>query len=198
MNHAHGAESCQPRRRPSPRRALPPAGPGATRAVAGARKAGLDALTRPEGYIAHNFGAGFDISRYPREALLSDVLDSGDPGTETVSRFKYDAGMTIGDIYAQYRTVDQGMPFCCGTPGEVADHMQAAIADMDLDGFLLRQTSTPGTVRDFADHVMPILQARGVYRRDYEGESLRETLCGQPSARGAADHAAAAFRPGGG
>jgi hypothetical protein len=35
---------------------------------------------------------------------------------------------------------------------------------------------TPTAFTDFATKVVPILQERGVYRRDYEGATLREHL----------------------
>ena len=35
---------------------------------------------------------------------------------------------------------------------------------------------TPTAFDDFVDQVIPLLQARGIYRTEYEGETLREHL----------------------
>jgi hypothetical protein len=115
-----------------------------------------------------------------------------------MKRYPFDPGTTIADIYRQYATVDQGMPFSCGTPEEVADHIERYVDEIGLDGFLLRQTTSPETIEDFADYIMPVLQKRGVYREEYDGASLRENLFGAGSARVGANHAAFAHAAGGG
>jgi len=35
---------------------------------------------------------------------------------------------------------------------------------------------TPTAFDDFVAQVIPLLQARGIYRKEYEGETLRENL----------------------
>jgi hypothetical protein len=52
--------------------------------------------------------------------------------------------------------------------------------------------STPESLRDFIDLVVPILQERGVYKRDYRPGTLRDKLFGH--ARLPATHPAAAHR----
>lgn len=44
-----------------------------------------------------------------------------------------------------------------------------------LDGFNL-YIGHPEQFRRFTEEVVPILQERGVYRREYEGSTLRESL----------------------
>jgi len=44
------------------------------------------------------------------------------------------------------------------------------------DGFVLAATHVPGTYLDFTTHVVPELQRRGLYHRDYAGKTLRENL----------------------
>ena len=43
------------------------------------------------------------------------------------------------------------------------------------DGFIIGVT-VPGALEDFVDKVVPILQARGLYRKDYETDTLRGNL----------------------
>jgi alkanesulfonate monooxygenase SsuD/methylene tetrahydromethanopterin reductase-like flavin-dependent oxidoreductase (luciferase family) len=42
------------------------------------------------------------------------------------------------------------------------------------DGFII-QGGTPDTFPRFVDRVVPILQARGLFRREYPGTTLRES-----------------------
>jgi len=43
-------------------------------------------------------------------------------------------------------------------------------------GFNLSPTTNPDSVHDFVDQVVPLLQARGVFRREYTGTTLREHM----------------------
>jgi alkanesulfonate monooxygenase SsuD/methylene tetrahydromethanopterin reductase-like flavin-dependent oxidoreductase (luciferase family) len=44
------------------------------------------------------------------------------------------------------------------------------------DGFTLQPAYMPGELEIFIDQVVPILQRRGLARRDYEGTTLRSHL----------------------
>ena len=66
-------------------------------------------------------------------------------------------------------------PRFSGTPQEVADGMQAWFDARAADGFII-QGGTPDTFPRFVDTVIPILQARGLFRTDYPGTTLRESL----------------------
>ncbi|MBB3190702.1 LLM class flavin-dependent oxidoreductase [Halomonas cerina] len=63
-----------------------------------------------------------------------------------------------------------------GTPEQVADEMQHWVEQGGADGFNLMPPSLPGSIEDFVDQVVPVLQARGLFRRDYVGHTLREHL----------------------
>ncbi|WP_339115085.1 LLM class flavin-dependent oxidoreductase [Thioclava sp. GXIMD2076] len=63
-----------------------------------------------------------------------------------------------------------------GSPEEVADMMQEWLEREACDGFMLTFPVLPSTLEDFRDRVVPVLQARGIFRRDYEGSTLREHL----------------------
>jgi FMN-dependent oxidoreductase (nitrilotriacetate monooxygenase family) len=62
-----------------------------------------------------------------------------------------------------------------GTPEQVADKLQQWFESEGADGFVLFE-SLPGQLDLFVDKVVPILQARGLFREAYEGETFRETL----------------------
>jgi FMN-dependent oxidoreductase (nitrilotriacetate monooxygenase family) len=63
-----------------------------------------------------------------------------------------------------------------GGPKEVADGMEEWFTTGVCDGFVLAATHVPGTYMDFVKHVVPELQRRGLYHKDYTGATLRENL----------------------
>lgn len=63
-----------------------------------------------------------------------------------------------------------------GTPDQVADHIERWFLNEGADGFNLMPPSLPGSLQDFIDAVVPILQRRGLFRRDYAGTTLRSHL----------------------
>jgi len=72
-----------------------------------------------------------------------------------------------------------------GDPKEVADRLEEWFAAPACDGFVLSATHVPGAYEDFVRHVVPELQRRGVFRREFEGTSLRENLGVPVPTRGA-------------
>lgn len=63
-----------------------------------------------------------------------------------------------------------------GSPTTVADEMEKWFVEEGCDGFVISPTHTPGSYEDFVRLVVPELQRRGVFRKDYEGSTLRENL----------------------
>jgi alkanesulfonate monooxygenase SsuD/methylene tetrahydromethanopterin reductase-like flavin-dependent oxidoreductase (luciferase family) len=69
-----------------------------------------------------------------------------------------------------------------GGPKELADYMEDMFANRGSDGFVVAATYVPGSYADFVRHVVPELQRRGLYHKDYAGVTLRENL-GLPRSR---------------
>lgn len=69
-----------------------------------------------------------------------------------------------------------------GTPTMIAEEMQAWLEARACDGFNIMFPYLPEGMDDFVDRVVPELQARGIYRLDYEGATLRDHL-GLPKPR---------------
>ncbi len=63
-----------------------------------------------------------------------------------------------------------------GTPGRIADLMEEWFTAGAADGFIVQPPDLPGAGIDFVELVIPELQRRGLFRRDYEGGTLRENL----------------------
>ncbi len=63
-----------------------------------------------------------------------------------------------------------------GGPKEIADRLEDMFASRGCDGFVVAATHVPGAYADFVTHVIPELQRRGLYHKDYAGATLRDTL----------------------
>ena len=63
-----------------------------------------------------------------------------------------------------------------GTPAQVADRMQEWFESGAADGFMLSGSVLPDGFIDFIDHVLPILKERGLFRTEYEADTLRGNL----------------------
>jgi alkanesulfonate monooxygenase SsuD/methylene tetrahydromethanopterin reductase-like flavin-dependent oxidoreductase (luciferase family) len=63
-----------------------------------------------------------------------------------------------------------------GGPEQVADMMQTWVQGGGCDGFILQALQIPLELDLFVDEVIPVLQKRGLFRRDYAGDTLRSHL----------------------
>lgn len=61
-----------------------------------------------------------------------------------------------------------------GTPEEVADQIIDLWEDGTVDGYTLQPPRAPDDIEEFVEKVVPILQDRGVYPREYEGRTIRD------------------------
>ena len=62
-----------------------------------------------------------------------------------------------------------------GSPETVADQLQQWFEEGAADGFVIFEP-LPGQLELFVDRVVPILQARGLFRAEYEGTTFRAHL----------------------
>jgi FMN-dependent oxidoreductase (nitrilotriacetate monooxygenase family) len=63
-----------------------------------------------------------------------------------------------------------------GGPKQVADKLEEWFVGGACDGFVLGACVIPGSYADFVQHVVPELQRRGLFRKDYTGRTLRDHL----------------------
>lgn len=81
--------------------------------------------------------------------------------------------LTLRQLYAAY---ERGKVTLCGTPVSIADHMMEWMESDAADGFMMSFHVVPDDLSDFITKVVPELQRRGVYRKAYSGNTLREHL----------------------
>jgi alkanesulfonate monooxygenase SsuD/methylene tetrahydromethanopterin reductase-like flavin-dependent oxidoreductase (luciferase family) len=63
-----------------------------------------------------------------------------------------------------------------GSAADIADDLEAWFTGGAADGFNIMPPLFPDGLKDFVDLVVPELQRRGLFRREYEGKTLRENL----------------------
>ena len=78
-------------------------------------------------------------------------------------------------VHSRRGTINES-PVFCGTASDVADHLEEWFTTEVCDGFVLSATHRPGAYEDFGRLVVPELQRRGLFHRDYAGTTLRENL----------------------
>jgi alkanesulfonate monooxygenase SsuD/methylene tetrahydromethanopterin reductase-like flavin-dependent oxidoreductase (luciferase family) len=67
-------------------------------------------------------------------------------------------------------------PLFVGSAKDVADGLEEWFSDEGCDGFVIAATHIPGAYEDFVRLVVPVLQKRGLFRKEYTGSTLREHL----------------------
>lgn len=70
----------------------------------------------------------------------------------------------------------RGHRVIAGTAEQVADSIETWFTQGAADGFNLIAPALPSSLEVFVDRVIPILQARGLFRTEYQGRTLRENL----------------------
>lgn len=101
-------------------------------------------------------------------------------------------GLSIRQLY-QHVLPARGHVLIKGDIAHVADTMEEWYRDKACDGFNLVAPYLPGGLEQIIDLVIPELQRRGLFRTEYEGTTLRESLgLEQPSNRFFASEAVAA------
>ncbi|MEM1306779.1 MAG: NtaA/DmoA family FMN-dependent monooxygenase [Pseudomonadota bacterium] len=156
--------------------------PAETRAMAEEKKAVIEALaTDVDALALLSEGLNFDFgSKGMDEAFTDDELASVSGLRAVLERVITQSGKsnpTIRDFitYSKRGTIHE-FPVFCGTPKDVADDMEDWFQSEACDGFVVAGTHVPGTYEDVARLVVPELQRRGLFRRDYTDGTLRDNL----------------------
>jgi long-chain alkane monooxygenase len=147
-----------------------------------------------EGALAHfSSSTGIDFSRYDPDEPLR--YEENDAMNSVLRDFTIDSSeaWTLRKIFGRKGLGSRNAPLV-GSAEEIADELQSWVEDTDIDGFNLSRVVTPEGLEDFVDLVVPILQERGVYKRDYADGTLREKIFGSGRSRLAKSHVAASYR----
>ncbi|WP_276121234.1 LLM class flavin-dependent oxidoreductase [Pararhizobium qamdonense] len=143
-----------------------------------AKRAHLDSLVYYESAIASlSIALGHDASGFDPDAPLPrDIPDTNasKTGRAQVLRLAEQEGLTVRQLAQRYGGYS-GLSFV-GTPATIADEMETWLFEYGSDGFNIAFPFLPQGLTDVAEKLVPELQRRGLFRRDYEGTTLRDHL----------------------
>jgi FMN-dependent oxidoreductase (nitrilotriacetate monooxygenase family) len=150
---------------------------GDTEDEAKAKRALLDSRVHPDSGIASlSIALGHDASVFDLDGPLPDIPESNasKSGRERVIARARRDNLTVRQL-AQIAGSYGGLAMV-GTPKMIADQMEEWLYGNACDGFNIMFPWVPGGLDEFVDRVVPELQRRGLFRREYEGKTLRENL----------------------
>src|ERR1700674_5131091 len=150
---------------------------GDTVEAARAKRAKLDSLVNYANAIASlSIALGHDASKFDPDGPLPEIPESNasKSGRERAIKLAKSENLTVRQL-AQRLGGYSGLAMV-GTPKTIADEMEEWLQTEGSDGFTVMFPYLPGGLDDFVNLVVPELQGRGLFRRDYEGTTLRDHL----------------------
>jgi FMN-dependent oxidoreductase (nitrilotriacetate monooxygenase family) len=150
-----------------------------TRAEAEDKMALIDSLYKEvDGLSLLSEALNFDFKKKGMDEPFSDAELEGMSGMQAMrNRVMQSIGRnpTVRDFLEVTR---RGRPreAIVGSAKEVADRLEQWFVERACDGYVVAGTHMPGSFEDFVRLVVPELQRRGLYHKEYEGATLRENL----------------------
>ncbi|SFE51679.1 FMN-dependent oxidoreductase, nitrilotriacetate monooxygenase family [Paenibacillus catalpae] len=153
-----------------------------TEAEAIAKRKELNSYILPEVGLEYlsNF-IGVDLSGYDVDAPLpasGEIEDKTNPQTRTniIRALAEREGLgTLREVY-EFIAGARGHREIVGTPAQIADQLEEWFLNDGADGFNVMPPTFPEGLNDIVDLVIPELQRRGLFRTEYEGDTLRGNL----------------------
>jgi alkanesulfonate monooxygenase len=150
---------------------------GDTVEQARAKRARLDGLVHYDSAVASlSIALGHDASKFDPEGPLPEIPETNQSksGRERVIELARRENLNVRQL-AQRLGGYSGLTFA-GTAQTIADDMEEWLHTRGSDGFNVMFPYLPQGLDDFVDRVVPELQRRGLFRREYPGTTLRDTL----------------------
>ncbi|HZO48246.1 MAG TPA: LLM class flavin-dependent oxidoreductase [Xanthobacteraceae bacterium] len=142
-----------------------------------AKRAKLDSLVHYANAIGSlSIALGQDASKFDPDGPLPDIPESNasKSGRQRAIDLARRENLTVRQL-AQRLGGHAGLAMI-GTAKTIADEMEEWLMTEASDGFTVQFPYLPGGLDDFCTQVVPELQRRGLFRRDYEGKTLRDHL----------------------
>ena len=149
-----------------------------SREAARAKRLKLDSLVHYESAIASlSIALGTDASKFDPDSPLPKSIpetNAGQSSRERAIRAATEDNLTVRQL-AQ-RLGGHSSLCLLGTPNEIADEMEEWLMARASDGFTIQFPFVPEGLDDFVNQLVPVLQDRGLFRKEYEGITLRENM----------------------
>lgn len=151
---------------------------GRTEAEAHEKLAQLQSFTDQSNALAIlNEQLGMDVSAFaldePLPPLSTDIVVHS--RSALLIKLARARNLTLRQLYHLCASA-RGHQIVVGTAEQVAQHMIDWVRAGAADGFNIMPAYFPGGLEEFLNEVVPILQARGEFRREYEADTLRGNL----------------------
>ena len=150
---------------------------GDTVEEARAKRAKLDSLVHYANAMSSlSIALGHDASKFDPDGPLPDIPESNasKSGRQRAIDLAKRENLSVRQL-AQRLGGYSGLAMV-GTPETVANEMEEWLGTEASDGFTVMFPYLPGGLDDFVNFLVPELQRRGLFRREYEGSTLREHL----------------------
>ncbi|MBX8484714.1 LLM class flavin-dependent oxidoreductase [Pseudomonas cichorii] len=156
---------------------------GSSQAEAEERYQQLQALVEPEVGLSllSDIAGGSDLSGLPLDGPLPELppTNSGVSRQHLLRDVAQKEGLSIRQLYLRMAGA-RGHRVLIGTAASIADELEHWFVERAADGFNIMPAYLPGGLEDFVDGVIPELQRRGLFRRQYSGHRLRDHLSLHP------------------
>lgn len=150
---------------------------GETEAIAREKQAFHNNLVHPKvGIQILSAHMDYDFSQHNLDQPLQEIEVRGSKGLfELAKQLTDEENLTLRDIANLYgRSIL--IPQVVGTPKQIADELETLFQTDAADGFVISPAYLPGAFEEFVDLVVPELQKRGLFRKEYTGQTLRDHL----------------------
>ena len=114
-----------------------------------------------------------DASNLDQPVPDIDLPDSGHTYSRNMIAKARRENLTLRDLYNLVAAA-RGHWVLCGSPKTIADAFEKWFNEGAADGFNIMPPYFPGALSDFVDMVVPELQRRGLFRKEYSGSTLRD------------------------
>ncbi len=119
----------------------------------------------------------FDFSAFPLDEPFPEIGDVGANSfrstTDGIKKMAKENGLSLREVALQVTTPKSAF---FGTYEQVADQLIEWIDGGAADGFIYGAPVLGSGLSDWIEHVLPILESKGYYNREYSYATLRENL----------------------
>ncbi len=152
---------------------------GATKMEAEDKRAAYDKLPNDMDQLSLLSEAlNYDFARKGLDEAFTDEEIDGIAGMQSMRDRVVEVGGRNPTVRDFMRITGRGLlrDAWVGGPKDIADRIEEWWSAPASDGFVVGPTHQPGCFEEFVKYVVPELQKRGIYRKDYTGPTLRDHL----------------------
>ncbi len=119
----------------------------------------------------------FDFSQFPLDEPFPDIGDVGKNSfrdtTDRIKQMAREENLTLREVALKVTTPKSSF---FGTYQQVADQLIEWLEQGGADGYMLAVPVLGSIYTDFIEHVIPLLEEKGYYNREYGSDTLRGNL----------------------